>query len=81
MNKQIPLLEIDNLKASIGSIEVLNNLNLNTNYIYMVGGLLNIISQGDENIILIGNAQKSFFQKTFVAHTNFGKQNLNFETD
>ena len=36
----------------------------------MVGGLLNIISQGDENIILIGNVQKSF-QKTFAAHTNF----------
>ena len=45
----------------------------------MVGGLLNIISQGDEDIILIGNLQRSFFQKTFTAHTNFGKQKFRID--
>ena len=45
----------------------------------MVGGLLNIISSGIEDVILIGNPNKTFFQKAFVSHTNFGKQKFRID--
>ena len=40
----------------------------------MAGGILNIISTSQENIILNGNPKKSFFKKTFMSYTNFGMQ-------
>ena len=45
----------------------------------MVGGLLNIISQKDADIILIGNPNKSFFKKGFTAHSMFGKQKFRID--
>ena len=41
---------------------------------YMVGGLLNLISQGQEDMILTGNPTKTFFKKTFKRYNNFGQQ-------
>ena len=45
----------------------------------MVGGLLNIISYGIEDVILIGNPNKTFFKKIFASHTNFGKQKFRID--
>ena len=47
----------------------------------MTGGLLNLISEGKESIILIGQPTKTFFKKTYLSHTNFGQQKfrINFE--
>ena len=40
----------------------------------MPGGLLNLVSTGQENIILNSNPKKSFFRATYAKHTNFGLQ-------
>lgn len=40
----------------------------------MPGGVLNIISFGNQNIILNGNPTKSFFKSTYMKYTNFGLQ-------
>ena len=40
----------------------------------MPGGLMNLVSQGQQNIILNGNPTKSFFKSTYHQYTNFGKQ-------
>jgi hypothetical protein len=40
----------------------------------MAGGLLNISSYGNENVILNGNPKKTFFKATYNKHTNFGLQ-------
>jgi hypothetical protein len=40
----------------------------------MPGGLLQLVSQGQQNIILNGNPTKSFFKTTFHQYTNFGLQ-------
>lgn len=40
----------------------------------MGGGLLNLVAQGNINIILNGNPQKTFFKKTYAKYTNFGIQ-------
>jgi hypothetical protein len=45
----------------------------------MPGGLLNIVSTGQQNIILNGNPQKSFFKATYKKYTNFGKQNFRLD--
>jgi hypothetical protein len=47
----------------------------------MTGGLLNLISEGKESVILIGQPTKTFFKKTYLSHTNFGQQKfrINFE--
>jgi len=47
----------------------------------MAGGLLNLVSQGNANLILNGNPLKTFWKCTYKHYTNFGKQNftLNFE--
>ena len=47
----------------------------------MAGGLLNLVSTGQENIILNGNPKKSFFTSTFAEYTNFGLQKfrVNYE--
>lgn len=49
----------------------------------MTGGLLNIISEGKESVILVGQPTKTFFKKIYVSHTNFGQQKfrINFEGD
>lgn len=40
----------------------------------MTGGLLNLVSQGNQNIILNGNPKKTFFKTSFQKFTNFGLQ-------
>lgn len=47
----------------------------------MAGGLMNLVSQGQQNIILNGNPTKSFFKSVYHQYTNFGLQKfvVNFE--
>jgi len=40
----------------------------------MAGGLLNLVSSGQQNIILNGNPSKTFFKTTYAKYTNFGLQ-------
>jgi hypothetical protein len=40
----------------------------------MAGGLMNLVSAGQQNIILNGNPTKTFFKSTFAQYTNFGLQ-------
>jgi len=42
----------------------------------MGGGLLNLVSQGAQNIILNGNPQRTFFKSVYQKYTNFGKQSF-----
>jgi hypothetical protein len=45
----------------------------------MPGGLLNIISYGNQNIILNGNPSKTFFKYVYAKYTNFGLQNIRLD--
>ena len=45
----------------------------------MTGGLLNLVSEGNQNIILNGNPSKSFWKSTYAKYTNFGKQNFRLD--
>jgi hypothetical protein len=47
----------------------------------MAGGLMQLVSIGQQNIILNGNPSKTFWKTTYKKFTNFGKQNfrLDFE--
>ena len=45
----------------------------------MVGGLLNLIAVGPEDIILIGNPTKSFFTRVYAKYTNFGLQRFRID--
>ena len=45
----------------------------------MAGGLLNLVSAGQENIMLNGNPKKSFFTSTFAEYTNFGMQKFRID--
>ena len=40
----------------------------------MPGGLMNLVSIGQQNIILNGNPSKTFFKSTYAQYTNFGLQ-------
>lgn len=40
----------------------------------MAGGLMQLVSQGQQNIILNGNPSKSFFKSIYRQYTNFGLQ-------
>jgi hypothetical protein len=40
----------------------------------MPGGLMNLVSQGQQNVYLNGNPSKSFFKTTYSKYTNFGLQ-------
>jgi hypothetical protein len=40
----------------------------------MAGGLMQLVSQGQQNILLNGNPSKTFFKCTYKKYTNFGKQ-------
>jgi hypothetical protein len=42
----------------------------------MAGGLLNLISMGNNNIILNGNPTKTFFKVVYSKYTNFGLQKI-----
>lgn len=45
----------------------------------MPGGLLNIISEGNNNVILNGNPTKTFFNVTYSKYTNFGLQKFRLD--
>ncbi len=47
----------------------------------MTGGLLNIISFGNQNIILSGNPNTTMFKSVFLKYTNFGLQKLRLDYD
>ena len=47
----------------------------------MAGGLLNIISEGNNNLILTGNPTKTFFRVTYSKYTNFGMQKFRIDYD
>jgi len=47
----------------------------------MPGGLLNIISVGNANLILTGNPSKTFFKATYSKYTNFGLQKFRLDFD
>ena len=45
----------------------------------MVGGLLNLVAIGNQNIILHGNPQKTYWSSTYKRITNFGIQNFRLD--
>ena len=45
----------------------------------MAGGLMTLISEGPENIILNGNPKKTFFKATYNKYTNFGMQKFRLD--
>ncbi len=45
----------------------------------MGGGLLNIISYGNQNIMLNGNPSKTFFKSVYAKYTNFGMQKFRID--
>ena len=45
----------------------------------MPGGLLNIVSYGNQNVILNGNPSKTFFTSTYAKYTNFGMQKFRID--
>lgn len=47
----------------------------------MPGGLLNIVAQGNANIMLTGNPTKTFFKVTYSKYTNFGLQKFRLDFD
>ena len=47
----------------------------------MAGGLLNIISTGNNNLFLTGNPSKTFFKVTYSKYSNFGLQKFRIDYD
>jgi hypothetical protein len=47
----------------------------------MPGGLLNIVSYGNQNVYLNGNPSKTFFKTTYKKYTNFGLQKFRIDFD
>ena len=47
----------------------------------MPGGLMNLVSVGQQNIILNGNPSKTFFKATYAQYTNFGLQKFRVDFD
>jgi hypothetical protein len=47
----------------------------------MAGGLLNLISNGNNNVILTGNPSKTFFKVAYSKYTNFGLQKFRIDYD
>ena len=45
----------------------------------MTGGLLNLVSEGQQNIILNGNPEKTFWKTTYKKYTNFGMQKFRLD--
>ena len=45
----------------------------------MPGGLLNLITTGEENVLLNGNPTKSFFKSVYSKYTNFGLQKFRLD--
>jgi len=45
----------------------------------MPGGLMNLASEGQQNILLTGNPTKTFFKSTYAKYTNFGLQKFRID--
>jgi hypothetical protein len=45
----------------------------------MAGGLMNLVSQGQQNIILNGNPSKTFWKASYQKYTNFGLQKFRLD--
>lgn len=45
----------------------------------MAGGLFNLVSNGNANVILTGNPTKTFFKVTYSKYTNFGLQKFRID--
>ena len=45
----------------------------------MAGGLMNLVSEGQQNIILNGNPSRTFWKATYKKYTNYGKQNFRLD--
>lgn len=45
----------------------------------MPGGLMNIASQGNSNVLFTGNPTKTFFKSTYHKYTNFGMQKFRID--
>ena len=45
----------------------------------MAGGLMNLVSQSQQNVILNGNPEKTFWKATYLKYTNYGKQNFRLD--
>jgi len=45
----------------------------------MAGGLLNLVSSGQQNVILNGNPSKSFWKAGYLKYTNFGLQKFRID--
>ena len=45
----------------------------------MPGGLLNLVSYGNQNIMINGNPTKTMFKTTYAKHTNFGLQKFRLD--
>ena len=47
----------------------------------MAGGLMQLVSEGQQNVILNGNPEKTFWKATYMKYTNFGKQNFRLDSE
>ena len=47
----------------------------------MAGGLLNLVANGSDNVLIYGNPTKTFFKKTYKKITNFGMQKIRIDYD
>jgi hypothetical protein len=47
----------------------------------MPGGLLNLVSYGNQNVILNGNPTKTFYKSVYAKYTNFGLQKFRVDYD
>ena len=47
----------------------------------MAGGLMNLVSAGQQNVILNGNPKKTFFKAAYARYTNFGLQKFRVDFD
>lgn len=45
----------------------------------MAGGLLNLVSSGQQNVILNGNPSKTFWKAAYLKYTNFGLQKFRID--
>ena len=45
----------------------------------MAGGIMNLVSEGQANVILNGNPSKTFFKSSFAQYTNFGLQKFRID--
>ena len=45
----------------------------------MAGGILDLVATGNQDVILIGNPEKTFFKTKYAKYTNFGMQKFRID--